>query len=387
MSEAAPTRIPVLLVDDDIGNLLSLEVALREMDLELVRATSGTDALRQLLMREYPLVLLDVRMPDMDGFELAHLMRGNARTRDIPIIFMTANPDQTAANIGYAHGAVDYLFKPIVPEILRAKVAVFVELHRKTRLVVQLQRREHEQKLIEERQRWEAERMQAELSALKTRDEFLSMASHELKTPLTSMQLQLSLETKRRGRESSESEFLVRFQRQMDRLVRLTDRLIDAAFLKDAPPLLSPEACDLVEVVNEAVDELRPAAELARCEISVHAPPSVKGTWDRMWLSHAVANLLDNALKFGAGGKVRVAVDDDGATARISVSDRGIGVEPADQKRLFELFARPNASSAYGGLGLGLFIVRRVAESHGGRVAVHSDQTGGSRFVIELPHR
>jgi signal transduction histidine kinase len=387
VSEAVPTRIPVLLVDDDIGNLLSLEVALRGMDLDLVQAMSGTEALRQLLIRDFPLVLLDVRMPDMDGFELAHLMRGNARTRDIPIIFMTANPDQTAANIGYAHGAVDYLFKPIVPEILRAKVSVFVELHRKTRLVVQLQKREHEQKLIEERQRWEAERMQAELAGLKTRDEFLSMASHELKTPLTSMQLLLSLETKRRSRESPEREFLLRFQRQMDRLLRLTDRLIDAAFLKDAPALLSLGACDLVEVVNEAVDELRPAAELARCEISIHAPPSVNGTWDRMWLSHAVANLLDNALKFGAGGKVQVTIEDDGATVRISVSDRGIGVEPADQKRLFELFARPDASSAYGGLGLGLFIVRRVAESHGGRVAVHSDQATGSSFVIELPRQ
>jgi signal transduction histidine kinase len=386
VSDPTPTRIPVLLVDDDLGNLLSLEVALREMDLELVRATSGTDALRQLLIREYPLVLLDVRMPDMDGFELAHLMRGNARTRDIPIIFMTANPDQTAANTGYAHGAVDYLFKPIVPEILRAKVAVFVELHRKTRQVVQLQKREHEQKLTEERQRWEAERMQSELSALQTRDEFLSMASHELKTPLTSMQLLLSLETKRRGREVPESEFLVRFQRQMDRLLRLTDRLIDAAFLKNAPPLLSPESCDLVEVVNEAVEELRAAAELARCEISIHAPPAVKGTWDRLWLSHAVANLVDNSLKFGAGGQVHIAIED-GETVRISVADRGIGVQPGDQERLFQLFARPDASSAYGGLGLGLFIVRRVAESHGGRVTVTSDPQAGTRFVIELPRR
>ena len=386
MSDPTPTRIPVLLVDDDLGNLLSLEVALREMDLEMVRATSGTDALRQLLIREYPLVLLDVRMPDMDGFELAHLMRGNARTRDIPIIFMTANPDQTAANIGYAHGAVDYLFKPIVPEILRAKVAVFVELHRKTRQVVQLQKREHEQKLTEERQRWEAERMQGELSALQTRDEFLSMASHELKTPLTSMQLLLSLETKRRGREVPESEFLVRFQRQMDRLLRLTDRLIDAAFLKNAPPLLSPESCDLVEVVNEAVEELRAAAELARCEISIHAPPAVKGTWDRLWLSHAVANLVDNSLKFGAGGQVDITVED-GETARISVADRGIGVQPGDQERLFQLFARPDTSSAYGGLGLGLFIVRRVAESHGGRVTVTSDPQAGTKFVIELPRR
>jgi signal transduction histidine kinase len=386
VSDPTPTRIPVLLVDDDLGNLLSLEVALREMDLELVRATSGTDALRQLLIREYPLVLLDVRMPDMDGFELAHLMRGNARTRDIPIIFMTANPDQTAANIGYAHGAVDYLFKPIVPEILRAKVAVFVELHRKTRQVVQLQKREHEQKLTEERQRWEAERMQSELSALQTRDEFLSMASHELKTPLTSMQLLLSLEAKRRGREVPESEFLVRFQRQMDRLLRLTDRLIDAAFLKNAPPLLSPESCDLVEVVNEAVEELRAAAELARCEISIHAPPAVKGTWDRLWLSHAVANLVDNSLKFGAGGQVHITVED-GEMARISVADRGIGVQPGDQERLFQLFARPDASSAYGGLGLGLFIVRRVAESHGGRVTVTSDPEAGTKFVIELPRR
>ena len=386
MSEPTPTRIPVLLVDDDLGNLLSLEVALREMDLELVRATSGTDALRQLLIREYPLVLLDVRMPDMDGFELAHLMRGNARTRDIPIIFMTANPDQTAANIGYAHGAVDYLFKPIVPEILRAKVAVFVELHRKTRQVVQLQKREHEQKLVEERQRWEAERMQSELSALQTRDEFLSMASHELKTPLTSMQLLLSLETKRRGREAPESEFLVRFQRQMDRLLRLTDRLIDAAFLKNAPPLLSPESCDLVEVVNEAVEELRAAAELARCEISIHSPPAVKGTWDRLWLSHAVANLVDNSLKFGAGGQVHIAIED-GETVRISVADRGIGVQPGDQERLFNLFARPDATSAYGGLGLGLFIVRRVAESHGGRVIVNSNPEAGTKFVIELPRR
>jgi signal transduction histidine kinase len=139
-------------------------------------------------------------------------------------------------------------------------------------------------------------------------------------------------------------------------------------------------------VVNEAVEELRAAAELARCEISIHAPPAVKGTWDRLWLSHAVANLVDNSLKFGAGGQVHIAIED-GETVRISVADRGIGVQPGDQERLFQLFARPDASSAYGGLGLGLFIVRRVAESHGGRVTVTSDPQAGTRFVIELPRR
>jgi signal transduction histidine kinase len=105
-----------------------------------------------------------------------------------------------------------------------------------------------------------------------------------------------------------------------------------------------------------------------------------------MWLSHAVANLLDNSLKFGAGGRVHITVED-GETARITVADRGIGVQPADQERLFELFARPDAASAYGGLGLGLFIVRRVAESHGGRVTVNSDPAAGTKFVIELPRR
>src|SRR3954451_21419673 len=204
---AVTELVDILIVDDEPRNLVALEAVLEGRGLRVVKARSGEEALRQLLNQQFALIILDIHMPGLDGFGTAELIRGTERTRHIPIIFLTANADVERVARGYAHGAVDYLFKPVVAEVLRAKVSVFVELHRKTAQLLELERRENERRLADERSRWEAEALQARFEreraaaeslsaangrvekaleetrrALGVRDEFLRIASHELRT-------------------------------------------------------------------------------------------------------------------------------------------------------------------------------------------------------------
>ncbi len=258
---AAPADI--LAVDDDERNLRAVEAIVEGLPVNLVKVRSGEEALRALLARRFAVILLDVHMPGMDGFETATLVRSSERTRHIPIIFLTANSDLGRAAIGYAHGAVDYLFKPIVPEILRAEVSVFVELERKNQLVAEMQAREHDRRLADERRRFDEELLRAKLDrerqaaadlaaanerlaaaldetqrALAVRDQFLRMASHELKTPLTSMQLTLENALRRGGDPlSGPPDRLLRALRildgQTDRLTHLAQELLSIAVIQE----------------------------------------------------------------------------------------------------------------------------------------------------------
>jgi signal transduction histidine kinase len=409
--------VDILIVDDEPRNLVALEAVLEGAGLRVVKARSGEEALRHLLSQQFALIILDIHMPGLDGFATAELIRGTERTRHIPIIFLTANADVERVSHGYAHGAVDYLFKPVVAEVLRAKVSVFVELHRKTAQLLTMERRENERRLEEERSRWEGEALRARLEreraaaeslaaanerlekaleetrrALGVRDEFLRIASHELRTPLTSMQLVLDNAARRAGTDRLSPEQVGRTLRiidgQVNRLGTLIEELLSAVTLESGGMQLHPAEVDLAGAARSAVDEMEPVFAAARCPVIVHAPDvAIVGRWDGFWIRQAIGNLLTNATKFGAGAPIEVMVASDPISATLAVRDQGIGIAPADQERIFAPFERAVSADHYGGLGLGLHIVRKVVSAHGGSVRVESQPGAGATFTVSLPRQ
>jgi signal transduction histidine kinase len=223
--------------------------------------------------------------------------------------------------------------------------------------------------------------------AIRLRDEFLAVAAHELRTPLTTLGLQLGTLVQRARRETSGDlvERLERGLRQVRRLGTLVETLLDVSRLSTGGLPLSPERLDLGALLGEVLERFEAEAQSMGCALRLEAAPGIVGQWDRMRVEQVVSGLLSNALKFGARHPVEIRVASDGKVARVVVEDRGIGV-PADQlERIFERFGRAVSSRSYGGLGLGLYLARRAAEAHGGRVWAEQRQGGGARFTVELP--
>jgi signal transduction histidine kinase/FixJ family two-component response regulator len=224
--------------------------------------------------------------------------------------------------------------------------------------------------------------------AVRLRDDFLTVAAHELRTPLTTLKLQLGALTQRARKESVAPEFaerLERCQRQTRRLGTLVEGLLDVTRLASGEMVLQPERFDLAELVAEVVERHAAEAQGARCEVRLEAVPGLWGRWDRLRVDQAVSSLLNNALKFGSGHPVEVGVARAGGVARVEVRDRGIGIPPDQLERIFERFERAVSSRSYGGLGLGLYLARRAAEAHGGRVWAQVRPGGGASFSLELP--
>ncbi|HYI02969.1 sensor histidine kinase [Hyalangium sp.] len=224
--------------------------------------------------------------------------------------------------------------------------------------------------------------------AVRLRDDFLTVAAHELRTPLTTLQLQVGALTQRARKERAAPDFaerLERCQRQIRRLGTLVEGLLDVSRLSSGQMLLQPERFELAELVTEVVERHAAEAQGARCEVLLQVVPGLLGRWDRLRVDQAVSSLLNNALKFGSGHPVEVAVTREGGMARVEVRDRGIGIPESQLERIFERFERAVSSRSYGGLGLGLYLARRAAEAHGGRVWAQVRPGGGATFSLELP--
>ncbi len=238
--------------------------------------------------------------------------------------------------------------------------------------------------------RAQAHARQSAERAVGLRDEFLSVAGHELRTPLTSLSLKLSgLSHAAASMGGPLAQRAVRdvevAQRQVRNLADLISQLLDVTRISRQGLLLRREEVDLAAVVREGVEALAPQAERAGCAVEVHAEGPVVGRWDRLRLEQVVTNLMTNALKYGAGRPVRVAVSREGSVARLEVEDQGIGIEPEALQRIFDRFERAVSERHYGGLGLGLYITREVVEAHGGTISARSAPGRGATFTVELP--
>jgi signal transduction histidine kinase len=390
-------RTSVLLVDDQPADLAAMERHLAPFALHLVKVLSGEEALEHFRDEEFALVLMDVRLPGLNGIETARIMRQHLSSRPLPLIFLTGETS-TGASVehGYATGGVDWLNKPVNPETLRAKVRVFVDLHRERETLRQQEaaRREREREELEARRQQverERERLVVELrEAVRLRDEFLSVASHELKTPLTPLALRLQLMRQELGKPTVDVERLLGHVEaasgQVRRVAALMDSLLDVTRITRGQLTLRREPdVDFAAVVRDVASNFEAQAERAHCPLELQVPAQVRGHWDVLRLEQIVTHLLENALKFGAGDTVRVRLEEHAGWARLSVRDEGIGMDESTRERIFGRFERGVSGRHYGGLGLGLFITHQVTEALGGRIQVESAPGSGSTFTVELP--
>jgi two-component system, sensor histidine kinase len=398
-----PRVADILIVDDDQANLLAMETALGDLGERVVRAQSGEDALRLLLQRDFALIMLDVKMPTLGGFETARLIRERRRSRHTPIIFVTAyGRDEHDVQAAYGLGAVDFLFKPIVAEVVRAKAGAFVELQRRTdqialqaRMLSEHERREHERELAEQRRRWDEELLRRERDALaeadRRKDDFIAMLGHELRNPLASIVTGLELLGRRLSGESAVDVAVhrthARIQRQVAHLTRLVDDLVDVARINSNKIELRRKHVALQDIIEQAVGMCRPLIEERRHALAVNTPPSrIILDADAVRLTQVIANLLTNAARYtDEGGGIQIDCVVHEKVVEVAVSDTGRGIAPDLLPRIFDMFVQGKTVGG-AGLGLGLAIVKRLVEMHDGTVSVSSAGVGqGSEFRVRLP--
>ena len=385
----------LLIVDDLPENLLALEALIRGPGRAVYRATSAEEALALLLDHEFALAILDVQMPGMNGFELAELMRGTEHTRHIPIIFVSAaGRELNYAFRGYESGAVDFLHKPLDPHAVTSKVNVFVDLHRHRKALDQemekLAAAHQKQEELVEQLRHTQRKLE---HAVRMRDDFMSMVSHELRTPLNTLYLETQLRQLHVSKGRLESfaadrlpAMIERDQRQIRNMVRLIDDMLDVTRMRRDALSIQPQPVDLAALARAVVEGLRHQAEAAGSVIGLEAPGELRGVWDEFRIEQVLTNLLTNALRYGRGKPVEMMLSQAGGMARITVRDQGIGIAPEDQERIFEQFERTDDSRKHAsGLGLGLYITRKIVGLHHGRIEVESTPGQGALFMVELP--
>jgi signal transduction histidine kinase len=387
-------KVNILLVDDEPGKLLSYETILGSLGENLITANSGHRALELILHTEIAVILIDVVMPGMDGFELATLIRQHPRFQKTSIIFVSAvqiaDLDQLR---GYECGAVDYFPVPVVPDLLRARVAVFVDLYRKTRELESLNLR-LEQRVAERTRELEAAAARLQ-EADRRKDEFLAMLAHELRNPLAPVRSAVEILKQLGPMEPRLERAREIIDRQVGQQARLLDDLLDVSRITRGKIQLRPEPLELVSLVRETIEDRRPMLDAAGLTLDLALPEEpiwVEG--DSARLAQVVSNLLHNAIKFSdRGGQVAVRLTvaeagDGPLCAVITVRDTGVGIEPQMLPQLFEAFSQADRSldRSHGGLGLGLSLVKGLVELHGGQATAHSEGPGrGSEFTIRLP--
>ncbi len=413
---ASHEPVAILLVDDDANNLLALESILDSPDYRLQRAQTSDEALIALMQGDFAAIVLDVQMPDLNGIELARLIKQRKRTQNIPILFLTAHyRENEHAVLAYDVGAVDYLTKPVHPGVLRSKVSVFVDLFRKTRALAQMnytleseivERKRAEEALLAlnaeleaknialERQaaerslRLEAEAGRAEAEAANAaKDRFLAMLSHELRTPLSPVLHTVSLLEDSTDDPRVWREGLEVIRRNVQLEARLIDDLLDLARIRNGKLKLQLEAADVHEVLRRALEICRPSLTARHLMVETHLDATRTSMQaDPARLQQVFWNLISNAVKFTPeNGSLIVSTHDEGDMVCVAITDTGAGIERDILGHIFNAFeqAAPRGSA---GLGLGLAICKAVAEFHGGTIGAESAGPGkGSTFRVRLP--
>jgi signal transduction histidine kinase len=375
-------ELSVLVVDDQPGKLLTYRAILEGIEAHVDFVGSARDALELLLRREFAVVVVDVCMPELDGFELAAMIREHPRCERTAVIFVSGvHLTEFDRLKGYQVGAVDYLPVPIVPEILRAKVNVFLELHRKTR-ELELLNRDLEARVVERT---------AELErAARQKDEFLAVLAHELRNPLAPIRSAAHLLTLPNAPAGIAGKAAEVINRQVNHLVRLTDDLVDISRITRGMVEITRAPIDIADVVTHAVEAGRPFVDSRRHVLVVDVPAEplvVEGDFTR--LTQVLTNIVNNAAKFTEpGGHIAVSARGRGHEAVVVVSDTGAGLTAEMIPHVFDLFAQgqPVLERTSSGLGIGLALVRRIVELHGGQVTIESEGLGrGATVSVVLP--
>jgi signal transduction histidine kinase len=373
----------ILIVDDLPEKLLVFETILGGLGENLVMVRSGSEALAEVLRREFAVILLDVNMPDIDGLETAEYLRRYKKSAHTPIIFITAYADEMQTAKGYSLGAVDYILSPIQPEILRSKVKVFVELfhlQQQTRILaeerVALERAETGRKAAEE--------------ANRLKDEFIAMLSHELRNPLAPIRTAVDLIRRLAPPEPNLAVATDMIERQVAHLVRLVDELLDMARIGRGRITLKRERLELERVISHGLEPVRPVIESRRQTLTVSLPTApVWISGDFVRLGQIVTNLVNNAAKFTPeGGHIQIDATANQGQAVIVVRDTGVGIEAQLLPRIFDMFVQGERSldRSEGGMGIGLTLARQLIELHQGRIEAHSEGPGkGTVFTVSLP--
>lgn len=416
-SVAQPTppdspQVNILIVDDEPRNLTVLESVLDDPGYRLVRANSGQEALLALMAEEFAVLILDVRMPGMTGFELAQIIKERRKTAQIPIIFLTAyyNEDQHVLE-GYGSGAVDYLHKPVNTAVLRSKVAVFADLYSKGRaleianrsLLAEVgERRKAEENLRELNatlDRRITERTtalglrEAELrDANRRKDEFLATLAHELRNPLAPVRNAVQL-LRLKGLATPELQYSAEvIERQVQVMSRLIDDLMDVSRIDQGKIELRQDWVTAQDILRDAVEVSRPLIDECGHQLLLNLPAHALSLHaDRTRLTQAFMNLLNNAAKYmDRGGRIEIDARSADDQVVVVVKDSGIGIPGDRLKYVFEMFSQVETAltRSRGGLGIGLSLTQRLVEMHGGTVLARSQGLGhGSEFEVRLPLR
>ena len=405
-------RVNILLVDDRAENLLALEAILESLGQNLVRATSGPEALKQVLATEFAVILLDVQMPVMNGFEVAEIIKSREKSRTIPIIFLSAiNKEDAYVYKGYSMGAVDYVFKPFNPDVLRSKVAVFVDLYLKQReiqrqadLLRDSQKREleleHRTSMLEAEARSAAKlsQMNEELhrrqvaleQAMGARNRFYASMSHELRTPINAVigYSTLMLDNIYGQLNAKQKEGLQRTLKAARHLLELVNDVLDLSKIEAGKIELSLQPVMFPSLIEDLFVTVRPLADeygsTLSLEIDGDGEPFTVVS-DPRRVRQVLLNLLSNAIKFGDGKPIQVVCKQtENKGVEIEVIDQGVGIAKDDMTRIFEEFVQVSESKQPG-TGLGLPISRRLAQLLDGSLTVRSTPGQGSVFCLTLP--
>jgi signal transduction histidine kinase len=424
--ETKSTQVSILMVDDEPANLLALEAILGGLGQKLVKAGSGKEALRHLINGEFALILLDVSMPGMDGFETARLIRERDKTRLTPIIFLTAvGKTETEIFKGYEVGAVDYLLKPLVPEILRSKAMIFIELYNKTNQIKRLNeelkqytmeleianrelKMENEVRLKAERGlRSSEEKLKALNATLEQKvaertaaaeaksdelarsnaelQQFVHVASHDLKEPLRMITSYVQLlQQSCQGKLGPDADEYIHYAVDgAHRIQKLIEDLL--SYTRLGAQSKSIQKVDLAEIFQGALSNLKLAVSESGAEVACDPLPVVDA--DPTHMALLFQNLIGNAVKFHGKDKpkVHVSVRRERDHWVLGVEDNGIGIDPQYFERIFVVFQRLHARHEYPGTGIGLALCKKIIEQHNGRIWVESEVGKGSTFYFTIP--
>lgn len=366
----------ILIVDDKQENLISLRKFLESNHFEVDTASSGEEALKKVLKKTYALIILDVQMPGMDGFEVAELISGYSKTLDTPIIFLSAvNTEKKFITKGYETGGIDYLTKPFDPDILLLKVKTFYKLFEQAQAMQEMQ--ETLKKEIEQRKILENKK-----------DEFISIASHELKTPLTSVRGYIQLLERLPEVKNNEKykSYLTKTSTQLDKLRDLIDDLLDISKIESGKMKFNFQPISTEKLLENTIDNVSQMYPSHRFRKLGKCTATILG--DEMRLEQVLLNYLTNAIKYAPNSKevfIECKLTDDNKI-QIGVRDFGIGIPSDKHESIFDKFYRVEESSyKFQGLGMGLYICKEIIARHHGEYGVESELNKGSLFYFRLP--